>query len=60
MAKGKKLWIQSAIKRPGALTAKAKRAGMTIDEYCSQSGLDTTTQRQCNLYRTLKRLRPRR
>ena len=27
--KKKKNWIQKAIKRPGAFTAKAKRAGMT-------------------------------
>ncbi len=32
MAKAKK-FIQKAIKRPGALTAKAKRAGESVKEY---------------------------
>lgn len=32
MAKDKK-FIQKAIKRPGALTAKAKKAGESINEY---------------------------
>jgi len=47
-------WIQGAIKRPGALTAKAERAGMTIAKYCSQKDLDLETQKQCVLAKTLK------
>ncbi len=54
MAKEK--WIQGAIKRPGALTAKAKKAGMTVAEYCQQGHEDTATKRQCNLYYTLRKL----
>lgn len=49
----KKKWIKGAIKRPGALTRKAKRAKKTITQYCAQSNLSTQSQRQCNLYRTL-------
>jgi hypothetical protein len=26
-------WMQKAVKRPGALTAKAKRAGMSVQAY---------------------------
>ena len=31
-----KKWIQGAIKKPGALTAMAKRKGMTPAAYCAQ------------------------
>lgn len=56
MAKKKK-WIAKAIKRPGALTRKAKAKGMTIAQYCAQSGLSTRSKRQCNLWRTLKKFK---
>lgn len=49
-------WIQKAIKNPGALTQAAKRSGMTIQQYCSQSNLDTTAKRRCVLAQTLRRL----
>jgi hypothetical protein len=49
-----KQWIKGAIKHPGALTAKAKAAGKTIDEYCSSGSLDTETKKQCVLAKTLK------
>lgn len=49
-----KKWIQKAIKRPGALTKKAKAAGKTITEYCKGAKLTTQTKRQCNLAKTLK------
>ena len=47
-------WIQGAIKRPGALTAKAKAAGMSISQYCAQANISTQSKRQCNLVKTLK------
>jgi hypothetical protein len=50
----KKKWIQKAIKRPGALTKKAKASGKSISEYCKGSKLTTQTKRQCNLAKTLK------
>ena len=53
----KKKFIQEAIKRPGALTKKAKAAGMTINAYCAQSNLSTQSKQQCNLAKTLKGLR---
>ncbi|HON93670.1 MAG TPA: hypothetical protein PKZ07_19025 [Sedimentisphaerales bacterium] len=53
-SKGGKKWIQKAIKNPGALTEKAERKGMTIDQLCSRKNLDTRTKRQCNLARTLQ------
>jgi hypothetical protein len=40
----KKKWIQSAIKRPGALTKKAKAAGKSISEYCGSSEPFNTIQ----------------
>lgn len=52
----KKKWIQKAIKHPGELTAKAKRAGKSINEYCAQENLSTESKRQCNLAKTLKKL----
>lgn len=61
-------FIQRAIKRPGALRAKARRRGLIKgDEPLSQSDLDelrrsgdTRTKRQVALARTLKRLARRR
>jgi hypothetical protein len=50
----KKNWIQGAIKRPGALTKKAKAAGKSISSYCKSGKLTTQTKRQCNLAKTLK------
>jgi len=47
-------WIAGAIKHPGALTAKAKAAGMSITEYCAQKSLSTQSKKQCVLARTLK------
>ena len=47
-------WIKGAISHPGAITAKAKKAGKSITEYCSQEGLDGKTKKQCSLAKTLK------
>lgn len=49
-----KNWIQGAIKRPGALTRKAKAMGHTVSQHCAQPNLDTTTKRQCNLAKELR------
>lgn len=62
MAKDK--WIQDAIKRPGAFTAKAKKAGKTVPQYAKQvlkagSGADTRTKRQAALARTLSKMSKR-
>ena len=51
-------WIQSAIKRPGAFTAKAKARGMTPAEFqgivlANPKKYDTRTVRQANLRKTL-------
>ena len=51
-----KNWIKGAIKHPGALTAKAKRAGMSVSEYCSHKHDDTRTKRQCALFHSLRRM----
>lgn len=58
----KKNWIKSAISRPGALTAKAKSAGMTPLQYAQHvtkegSKASTTTKRQANLAKTLSKFR---
>ena len=37
---GKK-WIQKAVKRPGALSAKAKRAGMSVQAYAQKHKHDS-------------------
>lgn len=57
MAKEK--WIQKAIKKPGALTKQAKKAGQTIEEFCSRSDLSPLAQKRCNLWRTLRKLQKR-
>lgn len=62
MAKGGK-WMQSAVKRPGAFKAKAKRAGMSTAAYASKvskpgSGASTRTKRQAALAKTFAKYRP--
>ena len=52
-------WIQKAIGRPGALTAKAKAAHMPLSKFISKatragSKASETTKRQANLAKTLK------
>ncbi len=59
MAKKKpKKWIQKAIKRPGALTRKAKAAGMTVAAFIRNPPENITeqTKRQIALAKTLKKL----
>jgi hypothetical protein len=36
-----KKWMQKAVKRPGALTAKAKRAGMSVQAYAQKHKHDS-------------------
>lgn len=54
-------WIGPAIQRPGAFTAKAKGAGMGVQEYAQEvtrpgSKASTRTKKQANLAKTLKKL----
>jgi hypothetical protein len=55
MAK-KKNWIKGAIKHPGALTRKAKAAGMSVSAYVANppKGVSTATKRQIALAKTLR------
>jgi hypothetical protein len=60
-----KKFIQQAIKRPGAFTAKAKARGMTVAEFAravkaNPERYDTRTVRQANLALTLRKLAARR
>lgn len=57
----KKKWIQKAIKHEGAFTAKAEHAGKSVQAYAAQvtkegSKASTTTKRQANLAKTLKKM----
>jgi len=54
MAAAKK-WISGVIKHPGALTRKAKGAGMSVSAYIANppKGISLQTQRQINLAKTL-------
>jgi hypothetical protein len=57
-------WIQKAIKRPGAFSAKAKKAGMSTYAYAKKvlsknSKASTRTKRQAALALTLAKLRKR-
>jgi hypothetical protein len=54
-------WIKGAIKRPGAFTAKAKRAGMSVQAYARKvlkkgSKASTLTKQQARLAQTFKRM----
>ncbi len=54
-----KNWIAGAIGKPGALTAKAKAAGMPLGKFITKSTKEgskasATTKRQANLAKTLK------
>lgn len=57
--KKKKKWIAKAIKHPGALTRKAKAAGMTVAEYVAHppKGITAATKKQIVLAKTLKKVR---
>lgn len=55
-----KKWIQGAIKHPGALTAKAKAAGMSLAAFMAAPHKDTTTMHQINLAERLKEIGKRR
>lgn len=58
-------FIKRAIKRPGAFTAKAKSAGMSVAAFAKKvlkkgSRASTRTKRQASLARTLRKLGRRR
>ena len=53
-----KKWIAGAIKHPGALTAKAKAAGMSLAAFeAHPPKITATTQREINLAKTLATFR---
>ena len=57
----KKKWIQKAVKRPGAFTAKAKKAKMSVSAYANKvlkkgSKASTRTKRQAALAKTLRKV----
>jgi len=50
-------WIAGAIKRPGALTRKAKAAGKSVKSFCAgRMKGSSRTARQCRLAGTLRKL----
>lgn len=58
-------WIQKAIRRKGALRAKAATAGMSTTAYVAQalkkgSTVSAQTKKQANLAKTLAKLRKKR
>jgi hypothetical protein len=59
--KSDKKWIQGAIKRPGAFTAKAKKAGKSVAGMAAAvtknpDKYSKTTVRQANLAKTLRKI----
>lgn len=61
----KKKWIQGAIKRPGAFTAKAKKAKMSVPAFAAAvkknpAKYSATTVRQANLATTLRKISKKR
>ena len=56
-----KNWIKGAIKRPGAFTKKAKKAGMSTGAYAKKvtkkgSKASTRTKRQAGLASTVRKI----
>ena len=54
-------WIQGAVKRPGAFTAKAKRNGMSVQAYARHvlrkgSKSSKLTKQQARLAQTFKKM----
>lgn len=52
-------WISSAVKHPGAFTAKAKKAGVSVRHYAQmkKDSNNKTLNKQANLALTLEKLR---
>lgn len=64
-AKKDSKWIQKAIKRPGAFTAKAKKAKKSVAGFAAAVAKNpekysATTVRQANLAKTLKKISAKR
>ena len=56
-----KNWVKSAIKRPGAFTAKAKSRGLTVAQFAAKvranpDRYDARTRKQASLARTLRKI----
>lgn len=49
-------WIEGAVKHPGALTEKAKRAGESLSTFEREKHNDPTTRRQVALAKTFKKM----
>ncbi len=50
-------WIQGAIKKPGAFTAQAKKAGKSVGEYAQEEkSASGTTGKRARLAITLRKL----
>ena len=47
-------WIQGAIKHPGALTAKAKAAGVSLSQFMQEKRKKSATNREIALARRLR------
>lgn len=65
MAKGKKNFIKGAIKRPGAFTKAAKKAGKSIAEYARDvtkkgSHAGSRLQKEAVLAKTLRKIAKKR
>jgi hypothetical protein len=63
--KSDKKWIQGAIKRPGAFTAKAKKANKSVAAMAAAvtknpTRYSKTTVRQANLAKTLRKISAKR
>lgn len=53
-------WIQSAVKHPGAFTAQAKKAGMSVQGYANKvlkkgSKASTKTKQRARFAKTMKK-----
>jgi hypothetical protein len=49
-------WIRGAIKHPGALTARAKAAGMTLNQFMAAPHRSKEVRQEINLAKTLRKV----
>tara|TARA_R100001440_G_scaffold7759_3_gene15076 strand:+ start:15800 stop:15994 length:195 start_codon:yes stop_codon:yes gene_type:complete len=51
-------WMKTAVKKPGALNAAAKKAGKSKSEYCKNPP-SAKAKKRCTLWKTFNKFRPR-
>tara|TARA_B100000085_G_C18229619_1_gene385351 strand:- start:200 stop:370 length:171 start_codon:yes stop_codon:yes gene_type:complete len=53
-----KNWMKTAVKKPGALNAAAKKAGLSKTQYCKNPP-SAKAKKRCSLWKTFNKFRPK-